>query len=106
MAVCLLTLLELSIVIETTVEPSAVHFSRDEVTRDQVSYCRYLVKIKGDEVGLIHQSAKDYLLCKTCDLNPELEIFCVKEDVGHLEIARKCFNYLHNGSLDNGDIDL
>jgi ankyrin repeat protein len=106
MAVRPLTLSELSIAIETTVGPTVVAFSRDKVTRDQVSYCGYFLTIKEDQVDLIHQSAKDYLLRRTRDPNPELEAFRVKEEVANIEIARKCFDYLHNSFLPNGEIDL
>ncbi|KAF4627871.1 hypothetical protein G7Y89_g10282 [Cudoniella acicularis] len=78
----------------------------DEVIRDQVSYCGYFLMIKEDEVRLIHQSAKDYLLRKTPDSNPRLEVFRVKEEAGNLEITRKCLDYLQNGALANGKVDL
>ena len=95
-----LTLSELSIATETTAERSIVAFNRDERIRDQVSNCGYLLQIQEDVVGLIHQSARDYLLRKTRDSNPELEAFRVKEEVANLEIARKCLNYLHSGALE------
>ena len=101
MAVRPLTLSELSIAIETTVEPSIVAFNRDERIRDQVSYCGNFLITKEDEVGLIHQSAKDYLLRKNWGSNPELEVFGVKEEVANLEIARKCMDYLQSGALEN-----
>jgi ankyrin repeat protein len=103
MAIRPLTLSELSVALN--VKPS-VGFSRDEVIRDQASYCGYFLTIKEDEVGLIHQSAKDYLLRKSRDPNPELEIFRVKEDMGNLEVARKCFHYLQNGALAGGKVNL
>jgi hypothetical protein len=103
MAVRPLTLSELSAAIETAVRPS-VMFNCNEVIRDQVSYCGYFLTIK-DEAGLIHQSAKDYLLRKRRDSNPELEVFRVKEEIGNLEIARKCLDYLQNGALTNGEVD-
>jgi ankyrin repeat protein len=84
-------------------------FSLDEVMADQVSYCGYFLTIKEGkerEVGLIHQSAKDYLLRQTPDSNPKLEDFRVKEEVGNLEIARKCLDCLQKGALDAGKFDL
>ncbi|MCJ1261200.1 Ankyrin-2 [Lobaria immixta] len=105
MAVRPLTLSELSIAIDTTVRPSD-DFSHDEVTRDQVSYCGYFLTIKEDQVSLIHQSAKDYFLRKTRDSNSELEFFRVREEVVNLEIARKCLDYLQNGALAAGKVDL
>ena len=101
-----LTLSELSIAIETTVERSDVAFKPDERIRDQVSNCGYFLQIQGDEVGLIHQSAKDYLLRKTSDSNLELEVFRVKEEVANLEIARRCLNYLHSGALENSEFNM
>ena len=103
MAVRPLTLSELSVATEITVRRFV---SCDEVMRDQVSYCGHFLTNKGDKIGLIHQSAKDYLLRKTCDSNPELEFFRVKEEVANREIARKCLNYLQNGALAGGEVDL
>ena len=103
MAVRPLTIPELSIATEITARRFV---SCDEVMRDQVSYCGHFLTNKGDKVGLIHQSAKDYLLRKTRDSNPELEFFRVKEEDANLEIARKCLNYLQNGALAAGKVDL
>ena len=105
MAVRPLTFSELSVAIETT-DRSSDTFSGDEIIRDQVSCCGDFLIINGDKINLIHQSAKDYLLRKSCDSNPELEFFRVKEEVSNLEIARKCFHYLQNGALADGEVDL
>jgi hypothetical protein len=99
-----MTIPELSAAIEPAVKPSTI-LSSNEVMRDQVSYCGYFLTIKEDEVGL-HQSAKDYLLRKSRDSNPELEVFRVKEEIGNLKIARKCLDYQQNGALTNGEVDL
>ncbi|KFY08735.1 hypothetical protein V492_05960 [Pseudogymnoascus sp. VKM F-4246] len=107
MAVRPLTLMELSIAIETTsIKPTVVKFSRDKRINDQLSYCGYFINIKGDKVSLIHQSAKDYLLRKTKDSDSSLEFFRVKTYVGNLEIASKCFDYLQRGALADGEVDL
>ena len=123
MAVRPLTLSELSVVLDITVEPDGA-FSLDEVIRDQVSCCGYLITLTKVEVGfedevglkdevslkdeirLLHQSTKDYLLRQTRDSNPELEIFRVNEEAVNLEIARECLNYLEKGALAKGKIDL
>jgi Ankyrin repeats (3 copies) len=103
MAIRPLTLSELSVAVD--VKPSA-GFSHDEVIRDQVSYCGYFLTIKEDEVSLIHQSAKDYLLRKSRDSNPELEDFWVKEDIGNQEVAQKCFYYLQNDAFTDCKVNL
>ena len=101
MPVSPLTLSELRVAIETTAEPSTVAYDPDQMIRDQVSYCGYFLIIRENRADLIHQSAKDYLLRKTRDSDPELEFFRVKEDVANLEIARRCLDYMHTGALEN-----
>ncbi|CZR58736.1 uncharacterized protein PAC_08628 [Phialocephala subalpina] len=105
MAVRPLTVSELSAAIGIADRPSTF-FSPDEVMRDQVSCCGYFLMIKDHEVGLIHQSAKDYLLRETPDSNPKLEVFRIQKEVASLEIARKCFHYLQNGALAAGGVNL
>lgn len=104
MAVRPLTISELSAAIGD--RPSAF-FSPDEVMRDQVSYCGYFLTLKdNDEVSLIHQSAKDYLLRETPDSNPELEAFRIQKESRNLEIARRCLHYLQNDALPAGGANL
>ncbi|KAI9679647.1 MAG: hypothetical protein M1829_001609 [Trizodia sp. TS-e1964] len=98
-----LTLSELRIAVGAT-KGLSVNISWEKLMRDLVSYCGYFLTIKENEVNLIHQSAKDYLLRKTPDSNPELEIFRVKEEAANLEIARKCFCYLQDGALAAGPV--
>jgi len=80
--------------------------SIDEEMRDYVGFCGYLLTVTGNEVGLIHQSAKDYLLRKNPDLNPELEFFRVREEETNAEIAKTCFTYLHSGAFADGSVQL
>ncbi|KAK0506982.1 hypothetical protein JMJ35_010682 [Cladonia borealis] len=104
MAVRPLTLSELSAIIEPTVEPPTA-FTREDVTKCQVSYCGYFLVIKGSEVNLIHQSAKDYLLRGDRGTNPKLKDFRMEEQAGNLEIARKCLQYLEDSFLSSEGID-
>lgn len=103
MAVRPLTLAELGVAIGTSDDP---HLSQTEIAKDRVSWCSNFLTITGDEVHLIHQSAKDYLLRKDVDSNLELEVFRVKEEIANLEIARRCFYYLQEGALADGPVDL
>ena len=100
-----LTVLELSIAIK---QPNHDHghgrtvpFSREEIMRDQILSCGFLLSITKDTVNLVHQSVKDYLLRKISDSNPELEAFRIKENEGNLELARRCFYYLQDVALTN-----
>ena len=104
MAVRPLTISELSAAIG---DRTSAFFSPDEVMRDQVSYCGYFLTLKdSDEVSLIHQSAKDYLLRETPDSNPKLEAFRIQKESGNLEIARRCLHYLQNDALPAGGVNL
>ena len=102
MAVRLLKLSEIGALLADAKKPAAFSLDRDEAVRSQVSYCGYFLTIKNDEIGLIHQSAKDYLLRQATDSNPVLEAFRVKSYETHVEIATTCFDYLQNGSFANG----
>ena len=98
MAVRPLTLSELGAIIEPTIEPPT-DFTREDMTRNQVSYCGYFLTIEECEVNLIHQSAKDYLLRGDFGSNSELEDFRMEERVVNHEIARTCLQYLENNML-------
>ena len=106
MALRPLTLPELSVALGISVDPSTIHFSPTDIAKDQVSWCGNILTVTGDEVNLIHQSAKDYLLRKDVDSNPELESFRVKEEIANTEIAGRCFDYLQEGALAGGPVDL
>ncbi|KAJ9644081.1 hypothetical protein H2199_003949 [Coniosporium tulheliwenetii] len=104
-----LTLSELSAAIGTTAEASS-GLSCEEVTSEQVRNCGHLLTMTdtptGQEVGLVHQSAKDYLLRETRDPIAELESFRIKKEAANLEVARRCLSYLQDGALAGGKVDL
>ena len=106
MAVRPLTLSELSAALGPAVKPSA-NFTRDDVMRDHLSYCGYFLTIRENEIHLIHQSAKEYLLRETQDADPVLESFRIQEIFGNLEVACRCIDYLQDGALaDNVSEDV
>jgi hypothetical protein len=83
-----------------TTAKSSVGLSCGEVIGDQVTFCGYFLTIEKDEVRLIYQLAKDYLLRQIPDSNRKLEFF------RNLEIARKCLAYLQNGALADSVVKL
>lgn len=103
MAVRPLTLVELAV---ATGCQSSGNLEPHEVIRYHVEYCGALIQITGpkDEVGLIHQSVKDYLLREHPGSDPRLEIF--RFDRGKLngEITNTCLKYLHNYFLAKGQV--
>ncbi|KAJ9644083.1 hypothetical protein H2199_003951 [Coniosporium tulheliwenetii] len=104
-----LTLLELSTAIGITAEASS-GLSCEEVMCTQVRNCGHLLTMTdtptGQEVGLVHQSAKDYLLRETRDPIAELESFRIKKEAANFEVALKCLTYLQEGALADGVVDL
>lgn len=70
MAVRPLSLGELAAAIGTQ---SSALISTEEAVRDQVTMCGALLRTQEQEVGLVHQSAKDYLLDQEADSNAVLK---------------------------------
>lgn len=74
-----------------------------QVIRDHVGYCGALVHITAeDQVGLIHQSVKDYLLRDPAGPDARLDIFRFSQESLHAEMTDACLTYLHNGCLRDG----
>ena len=83
--------------------------SPDQAVRDIVSFCGPILKVHKGRLGLVHQSAKDYLLRREPDQNRVLENFrlaCRSEDAD-LRIAQTCIDCLENVTMqiEAGDID-
>ncbi|KMU77168.1 Pfs [Coccidioides immitis RMSCC 3703] len=92
-----LTLTELAIAVD-------IHDSNTqscvEILKDQLSSCRQLLKVMGDSVSLIHNSAKDFLLG---DVHSGIEAFCVREET-HLVLARTCLDTIEVGHKTSNNI--
>ncbi|EER27057.1 ankyrin repeat containing protein [Coccidioides posadasii C735 delta SOWgp] len=92
-----LTLTELAIAVD-------IHDSNTqscvEILKDQLSSCRQLLKVVGDSVSLIHNSAKDFLLG---DVHSGIEAFCVREET-HLVLARTCLDTIEVGYKTSNNI--
>jgi hypothetical protein len=93
-----LTLSELATAID--IEPVA-ELDIEETTRQYVGFCGYFLTVTGDRVGLVHQSAKDYLLRHGSLDDGPLRYYYIKEGEANAEIARTCYTYLNNGALEN-----
>jgi ankyrin repeat protein len=87
------------------IHPSA-HVSQDQAIRDYVTLCGSFLKLHEDEVGFVHQSAKDYLLEKEVRQNSILEGFRIKPEKAHLELARRCLDYFHETSCSSQSLFL
>jgi ankyrin repeat protein len=94
-----LTLRELAAAIR--VQPTA-DLGGDEVVHDRITWCGPILKIHNDNVGLIHQSAKDYLLRDTPGGDPVLEAFRIKSQESHAELTRVCLDCIERSDLQDG----
>lgn len=71
----------------------------DQTIRDYVTICGPVVKITGDHVNLVHQSAKDYLLRAEPDDDPILEAFRIKKEAAHAELTTACVGGIESGPM-------
>src|SRR4029077_16979616 len=85
-----LTLQELSAAIG--IRPSSTLITPEQAIRDQVALCGLFLKVQEQGVGLVHQSARDYLLQKGSDSDPDLDDFRINPEEAHLELGQTCFN--------------
>lgn len=99
MALRPLTLQELSTAIG--IVPTSAGITMDQTIRDKVAHCGPFLKVQGQTVHLVHQSARDYLLRKNCDINTVLEGFRIKSEAAHLELARTCFDCVTQSCLQD-----
>ncbi|PGH01146.1 hypothetical protein AJ79_08017 [Helicocarpus griseus UAMH5409] len=76
--------------------PAPSMVNRDQAILDQLAICKPLIKVQDDEVVLIHQSIRDYLLRENYDDDPILETFRVKSEEAHLSIVKACLDVIEN----------
>ena len=103
MAVRPLTLQELAAAIG--IQSSAL-LTIEQAVRDQVALCGFFLNVSKQEVDLVHQSARDYLLRKEPDSDAVLEEFRIKPEEAHLELARTCFDCITHSALQYAPLDL
>lgn len=103
-----LTILELGTAVGISPDED-LGLSCEDLTHDQIKSCGHLLIVSqsaaGEQVGLVHQSVKDYLLHGIPRNHSELVPFQVNDKVAHGEIAKRCLDYLKNGPLTDGIID-
>jgi ankyrin repeat protein len=88
------------------VQPSHPLISLEQEMSDKIALCRPLLKVQESKVGLVHQSARDYLLRKEEDSDVVLEAFRIKQDSTHYELARACLDCVAQSSLQRGRLNL
>lgn len=73
--------------------------SAEEVVRDHIILCGPILKISGLRVGLVHQSARDYLLREDSEPDPVLKEFRIRPEEADLTISLDCINCIERSSL-------
>ncbi|CAN9211493.1 unnamed protein product [Alternaria alternata] len=90
----------------TSVQPSSPLMTMEQAIRDAITRCGPLLKMQKQEVSLVHQSARDYLLRKERDSDRVLEEFRVSAEASHLELAQKCVECVAQSDLQRRVINL
>ncbi|KAF3394005.1 putative ankyrin repeat protein [Penicillium rolfsii] len=97
-----LTLQELTTAMALTTEVTDVR-----VIRDQILICEPILKIQSDDqVNLVHQSAREYLLREKPDDDPKLEGFRIKAEEAHAQLGRTCLDVVERSNLSHKRLDL
>ena len=97
-----LTLQELTTAMALTTE---VNDAR--VIRDQIFICEPILKIQSDDqVSLVHQSAREYLLREKLDDDPILEVFRIEAEEAHAQLGRTCLDIVERSDLCHERLDL
>ena len=87
------------------VQSPSLSISTEQAVRDQVTFCGNFLKVQ-EQVDLVHQSARDYLLRKEPDSNAVLEGFRIKPEEAHFVLARTCFDCIAHSGLQYVPLDL
>ncbi|KAI9695778.1 MAG: hypothetical protein M1820_008451 [Bogoriella megaspora] len=78
----------------------------EQAVRDHIALCGLFHKIEEQEVRLVHQSAREYLLRNELDNDIVLEEFRIKPEETHFEIARICLDCLSHSPFESAPMDL
>ncbi|PSN58536.1 hypothetical protein BS50DRAFT_476158, partial [Corynespora cassiicola Philippines] len=104
MAIRPLQLPELAVAVG--IKCSDPRISLDRATRDAIKRCKPFLEIQNEEVQLVHQSARDYLLQNDLDKGGPFDLFRVRSEEAHLELALVCLDCVTNSSLKYKSLDL
>ena len=94
-----LTVRELGSAIDVQDSAGAVTVDLDRLVRDRIRTCGALIRTQGEEVSLVHHSAREYLLRAQCDSDPVLEDFRIRPETANVQIARRCLDCIEHSGL-------
>lgn len=70
---------------------------------DHIAICGPILRITGDEITLVHQSAKDYLLRTEVDDDQTLELFRIEVQKVHAVLAVRCLDCIEMSPLKDDE---
>ncbi|QYS98943.1 NACHT domain-containing protein [Trichoderma simmonsii] len=97
-----LTLSELGEVIHF---PSTMKISKGQAILDYITLCGHILTVHDQQVSLVHQSARDYLLQGDADRDPILKEFQINAEHAHATLAESCLDYIEKSDLRNTPLD-
>jgi ankyrin repeat protein len=90
----------------TDIRPFSAQVTKEQAIRDAIALSGPLLKVQEQEVSLVHQSARDYLLREERDESTVLEAFRIKLESAHYELAQVCLDCVAQSSLQRERLDL
>ncbi|KAL7960809.1 hypothetical protein V8C34DRAFT_312425 [Trichoderma compactum] len=86
--------------------PPTTKTSKDQAILNHITLCGHILTIHNQQVGLVHQSARDYLLQIETDSDPMLKEFQIKAKRAHVILAESCLDYIEKSDLRNTPLDI
>ncbi|KAK4069935.1 uncharacterized protein Triagg1_6730 [Trichoderma aggressivum f. europaeum] len=103
LAVRPLTVSELSEAIHL---PPTAKISKEQAVLDYITLCGHILIIHDQQVSLVHQSARDYLLQSETDSDPTLKEFHIQVEHAHATVAEVCLDCIEKSDLRNTALDI
>ncbi|KAL7802714.1 ankyrin repeat-containing domain protein [Trichoderma afarasin] len=86
--------------------PPTTKISNGQAILDHITLCGHILTIHNEQVSLVHQSARDYLLQKDADSDPILKEFHIKAEQAHATLAEVCLAYIEKSDLRDKPLDI
>jgi hypothetical protein len=90
--------------IDIKVITSTTKMTAIEELRHLIHECGHIVKVQGDQVSLVHNSAKKSL-CRASMVHSCLDIFQISNIEAHYEMASRCIEYLESSGIKTYTLD-
>ncbi|KAL6823923.1 hypothetical protein V8C40DRAFT_266490 [Trichoderma camerunense] len=98
--------LSLSELTEVIRLPPTTKTSKDQAILDYITLCGHILTVYNQQVSLVHQSAKDYLLQSDADSDPMLKEFQINAEHAHATLAEVCLDYIEKSDFCNATMDI